>query len=303
MKKLIFVWAVAALAFVNSAAEKKINVVCTLPDLAAVADEVGGSLINLTCLAGPSEDPHFVDPRPSFAKLLNKADLLIEGGVELEVGWLPPLVQNARNAKILLGQPGHLNASERVEIKERPVGPVDRSQGDVHPLGNPHYLMDPNNAIVVAQEIAERLGRIDPAHASDYDQNGRKFAERIQKQLPVWLKTMEPVKGEKVITYHKSFTYFIERFGLEFFDALEPKPGVEPSPSHIADLIRKGKGAGIKLILIEENRPRKAPERVAQDIGAKVVILHHMPETTGHDRYITWMGELVDTVANAHKSQ
>ena len=303
MKKLILIWLVTALALATTAAEKKLNVVCTLPDLAAVANEVGGSLINLSCLAGPSEDPHFVDPRPSFAKLLNKADLLIEGGIELEVGWLPPLIQNARNAKILLGQPGHLNAAERVEIKERPTGPVDRSQGDVHPLGNPHYMMDPLNATVVAQEIAERLGRIDPAHASDYAQNSKKFAAEIQAQLPNWLKIMEPFKGAKVITYHKSFPYFIERFGLEFFDALEPKPGVEPSPSHIAELIKKGKGAGIKFILIEENRPRKTPEKVAQEIGAKVVILHHMPQTTGQDRYATWMREMVEAVANASKSQ
>src|ERR1043165_5682898 len=157
MKKLILIWALTAIALITPAAEKKLNVVCTLPDLAAVTDAVGGQLINLSCLAGPSEDPHFVDPRPSFVKLLNKADLLIEGGVELEIGWLPPLVQNVRNSKILVGQSGHLNAAEKVQIKERPTGPVDRSQGDVHPLGNPHYLMDPMNAIVVAQQIAARF--------------------------------------------------------------------------------------------------------------------------------------------------
>jgi zinc/manganese transport system substrate-binding protein len=303
MKKLIFAWALAALTLLAPAADKKLNVVCTLPDLAAVTDAVAGQNINLTCLAGPSEDPHFVDPRPSFAKILNKADLLIEGGIELEIGWLPPLVQNARNAKILLGQPGHLNASERVEIKERPTGPVDRSQGDVHPLGNPHYLMDPLNAVIVAQQVAERLGQLDGAHADVFKQNAQKFAEEIKTQLPEWQKIIEPVKGEKVITYHKSFPYFIERFGLEFFDALEPKPGIEPSPSHIADLIKRGKAAGIKLILIEENRPRKTPERVAQEIGAKVVILHHMPQTTGHDRYVTWIRGMVEAVvaSGVHK--
>ncbi|HEY6227844.1 MAG TPA: metal ABC transporter substrate-binding protein [Verrucomicrobiae bacterium] len=302
MKKLIFVYLAFALALIGNAAEKKLNVVCTLPDLAAVTDAVGAQYINMSCLAGPSEDPHFVDPRPSFVKLLNKADLLIEGGVELEIGWLPPLVQNARNSRILVGQAGHLNCAEQVNIKERPTGPVDRSQGDVHPLGNPHYMMDPLNAVIVAQHIAERLRQLDGAHAEVYKQNAQKFADQIKTQLPEWQKTMEPVKGEKVITYHKSFPYFIERFGLEFFDALEPKPGIEPSPSHIAELIKRGKEAGIKLILIEENRPKKTPERVAQEIGAKVVVLHHMPENSGRDRYVTWIRGMVEAVANAAKS-
>jgi zinc/manganese transport system substrate-binding protein len=303
MKKLIFAWFVAALAFVTSAAEKKLNIVCTLPDLAAVTDVVGGQFINLSCLAGPSEDPHFVDPRPSFVKLLNKADLLIEGGIELEVGWLPPLVQNARNSKILVGQSGHLNASEKVEIKERPTGPVDRSQGDVHPLGNPHYLMDPMNAVPVAQQIALRMGQLSPAHANEFNQNAQIFADQIKAKLPEWEKMMAVVKGQQVITYHKSFPYFIDRFGLKFFDALEPKPGIEPSPSHIADLIKRGKAAGIKLILIEENRPKKTPERVAQEIGAKVVVLHHMPDTSGKDRYVTWISGMVQAVADGAKTQ
>lgn len=303
MKKLILILTMITLALTAQGAEKKLNVVCTLPDLAAVTDAVGGQFINLTCLAAPSEDPHFVDPRPSFAKLLNKADLLIEGGVELEIGWMPPLLQNARNSRILAGQLGNLNAADGVEIKERPTGPVDRSQGDVHPLGNPHYLMDPLNAIVVAQHVADRLSQLAPAHANEFKQNAQKFAEQIKAKLPEWEKTMEPVKGQQVITYHKSFPYFIDRFGLKFFDALEPKPGIEPSPSHIAELIRNGKAAGIKLILIEENRPKRTPDRVAQDMGAKVVVLHHMPEVTGADRYAGWISGMVAAVANASKAQ
>jgi zinc/manganese transport system substrate-binding protein len=303
MKKLILICLLATLALVTSAADKKLNVVCTLPDLAAVTDAVGGPLITLTCLAGPSEDPHFVDPRPSFARVLNKADLLIEGGADLEIGWLPPLVQNARNSKILVGQSGHLNASEKVQIKERPTGPVDRSQGDVHPSGNPHYLMDPLNAIAVAQQIAARLAQLDPPHASAFTQNAKAFEDAINAKLPEWQKSLEAAKGQKVITYHRSFPYFIDRFGLIFFDALEPKPGVEPSPSHIAGLIQRAKAEGIKLILIEENRPKKTPERVVQDIGGKVVVLHHMPQTSGQNRYITWMTGMVDAVATAAKSQ
>src|SRR4051812_10587375 len=177
MKKLIFAWTLAAVALFTPAAEKKLNVVCTLPDLAAVTDQVGGQLINLSTLAGPSEDPHFVDPRPSFAKLLNKADLLIDGGVDLEIGWLPPLVQNARNPRILAGQMGRLDASIGIDLKERPAGSIDRSQGDVHPMGNPHYLMDPANAVIVARGIADRLGKLDPGHAAQFNQNADAFAK------------------------------------------------------------------------------------------------------------------------------
>jgi zinc/manganese transport system substrate-binding protein len=298
MKRITFFLMVAALAMIAQAAET-LNVVVTLPDLAAVAAEVGGPFIHLSCLANPAEDPHFVDPKPSFAKLLNKADLLIEGGAELEVGWLPPIVQNARNAKILPGQPGRFVASQGIQLKEVPSGPVDRSQGDVHPSGNPHYMMDPVDAAEVAMRLAGVLGRLDQAHAAEFQQNAKKFADEINKELAGWTKRMEPFKGQKVITYHKSFTYFMDRFGMELFDTIEPKPGIEPSPSHIAELIKRARGQGIKLVLIEENRPRKTPERVAHEIGAKVVILHHMPETTGPSRYVAWIRGMIEALEKA----
>jgi len=300
MKKLFFVFTLAALAMTARAAHK-LEVVATLPDLGAVAAEVGGALINLNTLANPAEDPHFVDPRPSFAKILNRADLLIEGGAELEIGWMPPLIQNARNARILPGQPGHFIAAEGMEIKERPTGPVDRSQGDVHPSGNPHFMMDPINAGVLAGRLAERLGKLDPEHAAQFTANAQKFTDELKAALPDLEKMIAPMKGQKVITYHKSFTYFMDRFGLELFDTIEPKPGIEPSPSHITSLIQKAKGAGIKLVLIEENRPRKTPERVARDIGAKVVVLHHMPES-GPGRYLPWMRGLVEAIVQASKN-
>lgn len=303
MKKLIFACLLAALALVASAADRKLNVVCTLPDLAAVAHQIGGEFINLATLAGPAEDPHFVDPRPSFARVLNKADLLIEGGAELESGWLPPIMQNARNPKILPGQSGHLNAAEGVALKDKPAGPIDRSQGDVHAAGNPHYLMDPQHAAIVGRTIAARLAKLDSAHASEYNANAQEFADKMGAQLAEWQKTMAAVKGQKVIVYHMNFTYFIERFGLEMFDALEPKPGVEPSPAHIASLIKRAKAAGVKLALIEENRPRKTAERVAQEIGGRVVVLHHMPQTSGADRYATWIRGMVDAVVAGSKAQ
>lgn len=302
MKRILLACVLSALCATPRAAEEMLNIVATLPDLAAVAMQVGGPFIHLSCLANPAEDPHFVDPKPSFAKLLNKADLLVEGGADLEIGWLPPLVQNARNPKILPGQPGLIRASDGIDLKERPTGPVDRSQGDVHPMGNPHYMMDPLNAQIVARNLAERMAKLDPEHGKQFKENAVKFSDEIDARLTTWTKMMEPFKGVKVITYHKSFTYFLDRFGLELFDTIEPKPGIEPSPSHIADLIKKGQGAGIKFILIEENRPRKTPERVAKEIGARVVILRQMPDTAGQTRYTGWIRGMIETIQKAGKT-
>lgn len=302
MKRLFFTLLFVALALSASAADK-LNVVATLPDLGAIAAQVGGDLIQLTTLANPSEDPHFVDPKPSFARVLNKADLLIEGGADLEAGWLAPIVQNARNAKILPGQQGRFMASVGIELKDRPIGPVDRSQGDVHPGGNPHYLMDPANAIIVAHNLAEHLGKLDSAHAAAFKENADKFKGEITAQLAQWSQTVAALKGAKVITYHRSFNYLLERFGLELFATLEPKPGIEPSPTHIADLIRRSKPAGIKFILIEDNRSRKTPDKVAQEIGAKVVVLRHMPEATGQARYAAWISGMIDAIDKANKTK
>jgi zinc/manganese transport system substrate-binding protein len=281
-------------------AADKLQVVATLPDLGAVVAEVGGNSVNVSTLAQPSEDPHFVDPKPSFAKILNKADLLVEGGAELELGWLPPLIQNARNSKILLGQAGRYAAAEGVEIKERPTGPVDRSQGDVHPSGNPHYLTDPMNGPVVARNVAERLAKLQPANAETYRQNASAFQKDVAAHMGVWSKALAPLKGAKVITYHKSFNYFLDRFGLELFDTIEPKPGIEPSPTHIAGLINRAKGAGVKLVIIEENRPRKTAERVAKEIGAHLVILRHMPESSA-GKYVVWINDMVQAIEKASK--
>lgn len=300
MKRFLFICFAAALPLLSgNAADKKLNVVCTLPDLAAIAHAVGGNLIDLTALAGPAEDPHFVDPRPSFARVLNKADLLVEGGAELESGWLPPILQNARNPKILPGRPGHFNAAQGLELKDKPTGPVDRSQGDVHASGNPHYLFDPQNAIIVSRSLASRLGQLDSAHATDFNSNAQKFADRLKSQMDSWQKAFHPLKGQKAIVYHSNLNYFLDRFGVTVFDSLEPKPGVEPSPAHISSLIKRAKADGVKLVLIEENRPKKTAERVAHDIGGKVVVLHHMPQTTGDNRYESWIDGVVKAVSSA----
>jgi len=254
-------------------AEAKLNVVATLPDFAALAEEIGGDKIKVTAIARGTEDLHFVDARPSYVRVLNQADVLIEGGAELEIGWLPPLVNGARNAKILADAPGHVIVSRGIRLLEVPTGPVDRSMGDVHPLGNPHYWTDPANGKIIATSVTEAFSRLDPGNAAFYQSNLQKFNERLDKKLAEWTKLLEPYRGTKVVTYHKSFDYLLDRFGLELAGTIEPKPGIEPSPSYINALIPRVKAAGVKLVMIEPFRPHKTPEYVAQAIGTKLLLL------------------------------
>jgi len=260
-------------ALLTGAAEAKLNVVATVPPFGAIAEEVGGDKVKVTTIARGTEDQHFVDARPSYIRVLNQADVLIEGGAELEVGWLPPLVAGARNQRILSDAPGHVILSRGIRLLEVPTGPVDRSMGDVHPFGNPHYSLDPANGKIIAGALTETFSRLDSGSAGYFEERRKKFDERLDKKMAEWAKLLEPYRGAKVITYHKSFDYFVERFGLELAGTIEPKPGIEPSPSYINGLIPRLKAAGVKIVMIEPFRPRRTPEYVAQAIGAKLLLL------------------------------
>lgn len=265
-----------ALALLAPSAQAKLNVVATLPDFGAIAKEIGGDKVEVTSIAKGTEDPHFVDARPSFIRVLNRADVLLEGGAELELGWLPPLVAGARNRRILGDAPGHVLMSQGIRLLDVPTGPVDRSMGDVHPLGNPHYWLDPENGKIMAGTIAAALSKVDAANAAIYQSNLQKFTERLDAKLKEWSKAMEPLRGARVITYHKTYDYFLERFGLELITTIEPKPGIEPSATHINALIPQAREKGVKVVLIEPNRSRRTPEYLAERIGAKVLVLPGM---------------------------
>lgn len=255
-----------------SVAHAKLNIVASTPDIGAVAKEIGKDKVEVMSIAKPTEDPHFVDAKPSFIVKLNKADMLIDGGLQLELGWLPPLVVGARNKKILTGEKGYLIASAGVPVIEVPTS-VDRAMGDVHPLGNPHFMLDPLNGKIVAMHICDRLCQIDAANCNYYKDNLKDFTKRLDQKLSEWQKAMEPFRGIKVVTYHKTFPYFANRFNLNVVGELEPKPGIPPSPTHINSLIPMMKNEGVKLILIEQFRERKVPEFVGAQTGAKVVIV------------------------------
>lgn len=268
-----------------------LEVVATTPDLGAIAQAVGGDKVHVTSLARGTEDPHFVDAKPSFARVLNKADVLIEGGAELEIGWLPPLVDNARNRKIVRGAEGRIDASEGILLLEVPQK-LDRSEGDVHAVGNPHYSLNPQNGKIIAQHLAEKLAKLDPANAAAYAQNSKAFVAALDAKVAEWTALLKPVQGVKVVAYHKSFEYFAQSFGLNVVGYIEPKPGIEPSPTHINALVPKMKAEGVKLIIMEPNRPRKTPDYVANAIGAKVVLLPLLvggnPEATDYLKLIDY---------------
>src|SRR5438034_6807120 len=299
MKRILLLLA-ATLTFAFSA-QAKLNVVATLPDFGAIAREIGGDKVAVTVLAKPTEDSHFVDARPSFIVKLRAADVLIEGGAELEIGWLPPLLQNARNPKIEIGKPGRVVASEGIRLMNVPTS-VTRAAGDVHALGNPHFTTDPIIAKAIAQHIAQAFSVVDSANAATYDANYKKFEATINSKLQQWGAAMLPFKDQNVVAYHDSWPYFAHRFGIKIDIFLEPKPGIPPSPSHLAEVINQIKAQHIKAIIVEPFHDRKIAEKVASSTGAKVVEFSQFPGgLPGTDSYVKLIDTLVSRLAAALK--
>lgn len=284
----------------RSTAFAKLNVVATTPDIGAIAKEIGGEKIALTTLARATEDPHFVDPKPSFIVKLNKADVLIHGGADLEVGWLPKLVEQARNAKIVGAAKGEVRCCEGVKMLEVPEK-LDRSAGDIHAAGNPHFLVDPENAKVVAHHIADAFSGLDPANKEFYEANGRRFMNAIDTRLVEWRTKLAPFQGRQVVAYHNSWRYFAERFGLKIEIFLEPKPGIPPSPAHLASVIAKMKELDARVVIVDPYLNRKTAETVARGTGARVVDVTQFPGgVKGTEAgYIAMMDYLVNSLAAA----
>ena len=287
-------------AFVTASAHAKLNVVATTPDIAAIAKEVGGDKIELITMARPTEDPHFVDAKPSFIVKLNKADVLIHGGAELEVGWLPKLIEQARNAKIISAAKGEVRCCEGVRMLEVPEK-LDRSAGDIHAAGNPHFLVDPKNAKIVAHHIAEAFASLDAANRSFYEANSARFIAVLDAKLVEWQARLAPFRGQHVVAYHNSWLYFAERFELKIEIFLEPKPGIPPSPAHLATVMAKMKEQNARVVIVDPYLNRKTAETVARGTGAKVVDVTQFPGgvkgTEGG--YIALMDYLVNSLATA----
>jgi ABC-type Zn uptake system ZnuABC Zn-binding protein ZnuA len=290
------------MASVPAGAQSKLNVIATTEDLASIAREVGGDHVTVDSIAKGYQDPHFVEAKPSFILKLQKADLLILVGRDLEIGWLPPLIQQSRNSKVQVGAQGYLDASLQARILEVPQGQITRAEGDVHPLGNPHYWLDPENGKIIAREIFDKFAQFRPNDRAYFEQHLNDFVSRLNDAQKRWAALMAPYKGTKVVTYHRSFPNFAERFGLEVFGYVEPKPGIPPTPQHTLDLINDMKRMNVKVVLVEPYFDLKTPNAIGRGTGAEVLVL---PPSVGGVKEATDYFKLfdydVDLLVNAIK--
>ncbi len=275
----------------SSSAESKVNIMTSTTDLAALAQEIGGDKVEVESVARGYQDPHFVEAKPSFLLKLRKADLFIAVGLELEIGWLPPLITQSTNPKIQVGAPGYFDASRFAKILEIPTGVVTRAEGDVHPLGNPHYWLDPENGLQIAKGIQNKLSEMRPGDAAYFAERYDDFERRIKQAHEKWLAEMKPYAGRKIVTYHRSWPNFADHFHLDVVGYVEPRPGIPPSPQHTVELMRLMKSEGVKVIAVEPYFDLKTPNAIARETGARVVVL--MP-SVGGEKEITDYFKLFD---------
>ena len=300
MKRLAALTVVALAALACSAyAAEKVRVVTTIPDLKSLTEAVGGELVDVESLTRGTQNFHEAEVRPIMMLKLRKADVLVQNGLDLD-SWVDVAVQGANNPKIIRGAPGRVDVSHNVPVIEVPTGRVDRSMGDVHPLGNPHFSLDPGLAPVLTQNILEGLARVAPPHRATFEKNRQAFLARVEAEMAKWTKTMEPVKSGKVVGYHSLFAYFLKRFGLVQVGTIEDRPGIPPSPGHLAQLIKKMKEERVKVVLVEPWNDQKLAARVAEEAGGRaVVVASAVGAVKGADNYLSAIDHNVRTLAEA----
>jgi ABC-type Zn uptake system ZnuABC Zn-binding protein ZnuA len=270
---------------------RKLNIVTSTTDLASLTQEVGGDRISVDSIAKGYQDPHFVEAKPSFLLKLRHADLLIAVGLELEIGWLPPLITQSGNPRIQPSAAGYLDASQFAEILEIPRGQITRAMGDVHPQGNPHYWLDPDNGRRIAKGIAGKLAQLDPENASYFQQRFQDFDKRLTAAEQNWDAQMRPYTGRKVVTYHNSWPNFARHFKLNVVGYVEPRPGIPPSPGHTLELIQAMRRDKIKIIMVEPYFDLKTPDSIARETGGKVLV---MTPSVGGEKPVTDYFKLFD---------
>ena len=281
----------ASSAVTDATLQGRVNVVTTTEDLAAIARAIGGDRATVDFIARGYQDPHFVEAKPSFILKLQRADLLIVVGRELEAGWLPQLVQQSRNGRIQPGAGGYLDASLHAHIVDIPQGTITRAMGDVHPLGNPHYWLDPANGRTIARDVAAALSNVRPADRAYFEARLQAFSAQLAEGEARWLRAMAPLKGLKVVTYHRSYTNFASRFGLDVIGYVEPRPGIPPSAQHTRQLIEEMKRQHVRLILVEPYFDLKTPAAIARDTGAELLVV---PPSVGGEAKVTDYLQLFD---------
>jgi zinc/manganese transport system substrate-binding protein len=277
-----------------------LKVATSLTDLASVAQFVGGSHVTAQSLCRGYEDPHFVPAKPSLMKAIQHADVFVSTGLELDGGWLPLVLPGSRNPRIQPGAKGFVDASQGVNILEKPTGTVSRAAGDIHPLGNPHYYADPKNLETVAGHLAEVFSQLDPTNAADYAANAKAFQEKMEASLEKWEREMAPYKGVSIVTYHPNFVYFADRFGLKLFGTVEPKPGIPPSPHYVTELAEAMKKAGVKVVVYQAYYNADPNEEVAKRAGGTALeIATEVGGLPGTDDVFSKFDVLVSSLAGA----
>src|ERR1700730_12871652 len=284
-------FSISLLGPLSARADSKLKIITATTDLASLAQEVGGDKIEVESIARGYQDPHFVDAKPSFLLKLKHADLLIVVGLDLEIGWLPPLITQSTNPKIQVGAPGYLDASRFARILEIPTGQVPRAEGDVHPLGNPHYWLAPENGVRIAKGVPGNLRDMRPGDAAYFAQRYADFEQRLKQADERWLAEMKPYAGRKIVTYHRSWPNFAEHFHLNVVGYVEPRPGIPPSPQHTVELMQQMKRENVKVIVVEPYFDLKTPNAVARETGAQVLVL---PPSVGGEKEITDYFKLFD---------
>jgi zinc/manganese transport system substrate-binding protein len=277
---------------------KELNIVTTLPSLANLTEEIGGEYVDVYSITKGVQDAHYVEAKPSYMLKLNKADLLIYSGLELEIGWLPLLIQGARNNQVAVGGRGNLNASLAISqnhILEKPRGEVDRSMGDVHPAGNPHYLLNPNNALSLIDYITEKLTELDPDHGEFYQSNADIYYKKIEDQILDWEEKASVLKGKEIVCYHVHWSYLLDWLGINLAGYIEMRPGIPPTPRHKREIIRLMEDRNIKVVIISSwKEPTKARE-VAQAVDGELLILPgEVDAVSGTSTYIEWIDYMVN---------
>ena len=284
-------------------ATRKLRVVTTIPDLQSLAEAVGGDLVEVDSLTRGTQNFHEAEVRPSMMLKLRRADALIENGVELDA-WADVAVTGANNANIVRGAPGRIEISRGIQLLEVPTTRVDRSMGDVHPLGNPHFSLDPGLAPIITQNIVDGLARLAPENRAEFEKNRQAFLQKLEGQMERWTKVMQPFRGGKVIVYHPDFIYFLTRFGLVQVATLEDRPGIPASPQHVVQIIRQMKAEQVKVILVEPWNDVKLAERVAGEVGngAKALVMATaVGAVKGADNYFAAIDYNITTLAQALK--
>ena len=302
IRSIVFSALCVATLFAASPAFAELRVVTTTTDLGYFAQTVGGDQVHVESICKGSQDPHFVQARPSYMVTLSRADLVVSVGLELEIGWLPSLLTGARNPDINPGHRGYFEASSAVHPIDVPVGPVDRSRGDIHPFGNPHFWLDPENAKRVVRALATRMGELDPDHAKLFAENAAAFGRRIDTKMAEWNAKMAPYRGAKIVSYHATFNYFHARFGLNSIGYLEDRPGIPPSPAHLVDLIRQMREARVPVVFHESFYDHATSDMVGARSGAQVLNLPtSVGGTGGTETYEKLLDHIIDHFVDAMK--